>query len=112
MMYQMISLVCLAVLTFTLIEAAGAANYRRIPGMDQQQLLSAKIMQRTNLIIMPLVFVSYVIGVMAEYNQDLAAYSTFTIINACLGAAIFFFHSTGNEQVREKIGALTGMVKK
>ena len=41
---------------------AGAANYRRIPGMDQQQLLSARIMQRTNLIIMPMVFVSYVLG--------------------------------------------------
>ena len=62
MMYQIISIVLLVILTFTLIEAAGAANYRRIPGMDQQQLLSAKIMQRTNLIIMPLVFISYVIG--------------------------------------------------
>ena len=30
--------------------------------MDQQQLLSARIMQRTNLIIMPMVFVSYVLG--------------------------------------------------
>ena len=94
------------VLTLTLLEAGGAAEYKRMPGCDQQQLLSAKIMQKTNLIIMPLVFISFLIGVMAEYNQDVALYSTFTAMNACLGAAIFFFHSTGNEHVREKIGGL------
>ena len=80
--------------------------YRRIPGLDQQQLLSAKIMQRTNLIIMPLVFASFIIGFMSEYNQDEALYGTFTAINACLGVAVFFFHSTGNEQVRDKLSGL------
>jgi len=110
--FVLISTVLLVILTFTAIEAAGAANYRRIPGMDQQQLLSARIMQRTNLIIMPMVFVSYVLGIMAEYNQDVALYSTFTVVNACLGAAIFFFHSTGNEAVRAKIGGLVGGAKK
>jgi hypothetical protein len=49
---------------------------------------------------------------MAEYNQDVALYSTFTVVNACLGAAIFFFHSTGNEAVRAKIGGLVGGAKK
>ena len=32
----------LVALTFTLIEAAGAADYRRLPGTDQAQLFSAK----------------------------------------------------------------------
>ena len=50
----------------------------------------------------------FVLGVMAEYNQDVALYSTFTVVNACLGAAIFFFHSTGNESVRAKISSLMG----
>lgn len=106
MFYVVISLILLVVMTFTILEAAGAAEYRRLPGCDQQQLLSAKIMQRTNLIIMPLVFVSFIIGAMAEYNQNVALYGTFTAINVCLGAAIFFFHTTGNEAVREKIGNL------
>ena len=48
---------------------------------------------------------------MAEYNQDVGLYSTFTVVNACLGAAIFFFHSTGNESVRMKIGGLVGVKK-
>ena len=52
------------------------------------------------------------LGIMAEYNQDVALYSTFTVVNACLGAAIFFFHSTGNEAVRAKIGGLVGGAKK
>lgn len=102
----------LVVLIFTMIEAAGAADYRLIPGLDKQQLISAKIMQRTNLIIMPLVFVSFVIGVMSEYNQDVALYGTFTILNGFLGASVFFFHSTGNEQVREKLGGLYSLVSK
>ena len=88
---------------FTLIEAAGVAEYRRLPGMDHQQLFSAKIMQRTNLIIMPLVFTSFIIGALSEYNQDVAMYSIFTILNGVLGACVFFFHSTGNEQVRAKL---------
>ena len=86
-----------------MIEAAGTAEYRRLPGMDQQQLVSAKIMQRTNLIIMPLIFVSYVVGVLSEYNQNVALYSTFTLLNGIIGGCVFFFHSTGNEQVREKL---------
>merc|ERR1712062_321757 len=106
--YMLLVIVLLVILTFTAIEAEGAANYRRIPGMDQQELLSARIMQKTNLIIMPMVFVSFILGVMAEYNQDVALYSTFTVVNACLGAAIFFFHSTGNESVRAKISSLMG----
>ncbi len=88
---------------FTVVEAAGTAEYRRLPGMDQQQLVSAKIMQRTNLIIMPLVYVSFIIGMLSEYEQNVPLYGTFTIINGVLGGCVFFFHSTGNEQVREKL---------
>ena len=40
-------------------EAAGAAEYRKLPGIDQRQQTSAKIMQRSNLIIMPMVFARY-----------------------------------------------------
>ena len=42
---QLVPIAIMASLTFTLIEAAGAADYRRLPGMDQQQLLSAKWVQ-------------------------------------------------------------------
>ena len=91
------------ILIFTVIEAAGTGDYRRLPGMDQQQLVSAKIMQRTNILIMGLVFISFLLGILAEYEQSLAIYGTFTIVNGCIGASIFFFHSTGNEQVREKL---------
>ena len=102
-MAQFVPIIILVILIFTMIEAAGAAEYRRLPGMDQEQLLSSKIMQRTNLIIMPLVFISFIIGAMSEYEQDVALYSIFTILNGVLGVCVFFFHSTGNEVVREKL---------
>ena len=59
MIGQYVPIVVLAVLTLTLIEAAGAAEYRKLPGIDQRQQTSAKIMQRSNLIIMPMVFARY-----------------------------------------------------
>ena len=68
---QFVPIVVMVVLTLTLIEAAGAAEYRwgesgwyscsylvrKLPGIDQRQQMSAKIMQKSNLIIMPNVFV-------------------------------------------------------
>ena len=50
----------------------------------QKQLTSAKIMQRSNVVIMPLVFASWVVGVFAEYEQNVALYGTFTILNGVM----------------------------
>ena len=86
-----------------------ANTYKRIvSGINQQQLLSAKIMQRSNLIILPLVFTSFIVGAMSEYNQDPALYFVFTVVNALLGIAILFFHSTGNGQVRDYLSKVKG----
>ena len=38
-------------------------------GIDRRQLLSAKIMQRSNVLIMPLVFASFMTGMLSEYEQ-------------------------------------------
>jgi len=91
------------ILTLTMIEAAGAANYRMLPGIDTRQQTSAKIMQRSNLVIMPLCYISFMIGTLAEYEQNFGLYGTFTIINGILACSVFFFHCTGNEQVRAKL---------
>ncbi len=48
---QYIPITVLVVLTLTLIEAAGAAEYRKLPGIDQKQQFSAKIMQVCNRLI-------------------------------------------------------------
>jgi len=48
---QYIPITVLVVLTLTLIEAAGAAEYRKLPGIDQKQQFSAKIMQVCNSLI-------------------------------------------------------------
>jgi len=64
------------------------------------------------MIIMPLVFLSYILGALAEYEQNAGMYGTVTIINSILGASIFFFHSTGNEQVREKLYAFQSVIFK
>ena len=78
--------------------------------MDQEQLLSAKIMLRSNLLIMPMVFISWFLGVMAEYQQDPALYGSFTVLNGILGFTVFFFHSTSNEKVREKLSMLKAKI--
>ena len=100
---QVVPTVVIVILTFTVLEAAGAADYRKLPGLDQDQYYSAKIMQRSNLVIMPLVFISWFVGVMSEYEQDVALYGIFTILNGVLGAIVFIFHCSGNEDVREKL---------
>jgi hypothetical protein len=48
---EYIPITVLVVLTLTLIEAAGAAEYRKLPGIDQKQQFSAKIMQVCNSLI-------------------------------------------------------------
>ena len=100
---QIVPTVVLVILIFTVLEAAGAAEYRKLPGLDQDQYQSAKIMQRSNLLIMPLVFISWLIGFLSEYEQDVGLYGVFTILNAVLGVSVFLFHCSGNEDVREKL---------
>ena len=41
-------------------------------------------MQRSNVVIMPLVFASWVVGVYAEYEQNVALYGVFTILNGVM----------------------------
>jgi hypothetical protein len=47
--------------------------------------------------------VSFLLGTMAEYDQNLILYSAFTIVNGILGGLIFFFHCSANEKVRQKL---------
>ena len=54
-------------------------------------------------IINLLVFVSFLVGVMAEDNQDAVLFGIFTILNGILGCCIFVFHCSGNEEVRNKL---------
>ncbi|XP_063598335.1 adhesion G-protein coupled receptor D1-like [Penaeus indicus] len=105
---QFIPVVGLVIMTFTLIEAAGAAEYKPLKGIDKTQLLSARISQRTNLIILPLVFAHWMVGMMSEYEQNLPLYGTFSVLNGITGGVIFFLHCTNNSQVRAK---LTGIYK-
>merc|ERR1712241_579586 len=81
MIGQYVPIVIMVVLTLTLIEAAGAAEYRKLPGIDQRQQTSAKIMQRSNLIIMPMVFASFLSGTLSSHEQNPGLYGTFTLVN-------------------------------
>ena len=49
------------------------------------------------------VFASFLLGTLAEYDQNMALYSIFTGVNGVLGGMIFFFHCTANEKIRQKI---------
>ena len=47
-------------------------------------------------------FVSFMVGSLADYQQNSLLYYVFTVLNACLGFLIFFFHCTCNETVRNQ----------
>ncbi|KAK7081539.1 hypothetical protein SK128_018351 [Halocaridina rubra] len=109
---QFVPVIIIIILTFTLIEAAGAADFKPLKGVDKGQLLSAKISQRTNLIIMPLVFSHWMIGMLSEYEQNLPLYGTFSILNGVTGVAVFLLHCSNNQQVRNKLkGCYQSMCK-
>ena len=67
---------------------------------------TAQISQRTLLIILPLVFASFVCGTIANYQQDPVLYGSFTILNGVLGGAMMFFHITSNEKTRELVNKI------
>ncbi|XP_064091063.1 adhesion G-protein coupled receptor D1-like [Macrobrachium nipponense] len=100
---QYVPVIVIMVITLTLIEAAGAADFKQMKDIDEAQLLSAKFSQRTNLIIMPLVFSHWVVGMMSEYEQNMPLYSIFSILNGVTGVVVFLLHCFNNQQVREKM---------
>ena len=69
------------------------------PGEDLAQQTSAKYMQRTLIVRLGLCFVSFVIGSLAQHEQNIGLYFVFSVINGILGGAIFFFHCSANEKV-------------
>jgi len=104
---QYVPIITLVVSTFTLIEAAGASDdYPSLKGTSKVDKTTAQICQRTLLIILPLVFASFVCGTIAEYQQDPVLYGSFTILNGVLGGAMMFFHITSNEKTRELVNKI------
>ncbi|CAG0923099.1 unnamed protein product [Notodromas monacha] len=100
---QFVPNVALVILTFILIEAAGNADsFAKIP-QERIQVFSARISQRTNLFIMPLVFCSWVLGIVSEYEQNIGLYGAFSALNSIIGVLILFCHLMANERVREKL---------
>ncbi|KAG8201660.1 hypothetical protein JTE90_012726 [Oedothorax gibbosus] len=95
--------VVICILNFIMLEAAGNADYKPLKIIDHRQLLTCKIHQRSNLILMPLILGSYIVGMVADYEQNLALYSVFSILNTVIGVLIFFFHTLGNDAVRQKV---------
>ncbi|CAG0884538.1 unnamed protein product [Darwinula stevensoni] len=107
---EFVPIVALVVLTFILIEAAGSADFKSLDKINQSQFFSARISQRTNLFIMPMVFASWVVGMLSEYEQNLPLYGTFSVMNGVLGGMVFFFHCMGN-QVCLMIAIMAQMVE-
>ena len=68
-------------------------------GIDKSQRTSAKFSQRTNLVVMPLVFCHMLVGMFSEYEQNLPLYGIFTILNGVSGVAELFLHCFNNQRV-------------
>ena len=66
-------------------------------------VIIAQVNRRGLVILLPLVYASYIVGFMAQHDQDVALFGIFTILNGILGGCIFVFHCSGNEDVREKL---------
>ncbi len=56
-------------------------------------------MRSTLVFILPLVFASYMLGALAEYEQNIYLYSVFTLVNGVLGGMIFVCHCFANARV-------------
>lgn len=100
---HLIPIVTLTILTLTLTEAAGNAEYKKLNGVDNEQFFSAKVSQRTNLFILAFVFASYIVGVLSDHEQNLALYGTFSSLNSVLGVLVFLGHTMGNQIVNYSI---------
>ncbi len=57
-------------------------------------------MQKTNVIIMPLVLATFFLGAYGEYEQDIVLYGLFTTFNGVLGGCVLAFHVSANMKVR------------
>ena len=68
---------------------------------DIAQKTSAKYMHRTLILRLILVFVSFILGTMAEYEQSFMLFLVFTVINGVTGGAIFLAHCFSNDVVNE-----------
>lgn len=73
--------------------------YWFISGSDEAQRMSAKVMHGSLFPRMMICFISFIIGSMATYQQEIFEYFVFTVLNGILGFVIFFFHCTSNETV-------------
>ena len=101
---QYIPIVFITIVTFAVIEAAGDVDgYTKLDNVKEEQRTTAKVIQRTLLLILPMVFTSFILGSLAEFEQNIYLYSVFTLVNGILGAIIFSFHTSANETVRAKI---------
>ena len=89
--------------------------------MSTFQLTSAKFSQRTLLVIVPMTLVAYIVGSLAEYEQNVGMYGSFTTLSGFLGwvsaqailhsnSPVFYLqiiatsHISCNETVRHFIG--------
>ncbi|XP_018009977.1 adhesion G-protein coupled receptor D1 [Hyalella azteca] len=100
---QQCPIYALMIIMLTLTEAAGLSDYKQLNDVNSQQMMSAKFSQRTNLLLLPLVYFHWLLGVMSEYQQNLALYSIFSILNSVLGVLVMVFHCSNNEKVRNRM---------
>ena len=101
---QYIPIVFITIVTFAIIEAAGDVDgYTKLDNIKEEQRTTAKVIQRTLLLILPMVFTSFILGTLAEFEQNIYLYSVFTLVNGILGAIIFSFHTSANVTVRAKV---------
>lgn len=55
-------------------------------------------MQKTLFFILPMIFASYILGALAEYEQNLYLYSVFSLLNGIIGGCVFFAHCSANKK--------------
>ena len=117
---QLVPITVMVVASIMMVEAAGSVDesnmtrldgkvaqfrfaifmpYWFILGSDEAQRMSAKVMHGSLFPRLMICFISFIIGSMATYQQEIFEYFVFTVLNGILGFVIFFFHCTSNETV-------------
>jgi hypothetical protein len=103
---ELVPVVILCVPALVLNEAAGMGQYNEHPDSIKAKRSSAYGSSRGALLVIPLSFAAWIIGMTAVDETNLELYSICSTLNLILGIVIVIAHTLGNDRARQLLAKL------
>jgi hypothetical protein len=103
---EFLPMVMLFVPAVVISESAGMGDYNENPNSNKTKRDSAHASSLGALLVIPLSFAAWIIGMMAVDETNLELYSITTILNVVLGVVILIVHTLGNCRARQLLAKL------